>query len=289
MRNFYFCSLAIEMRRTARITGLVLSLLVLVASCSPERKLAKVFVETGNQKSVLLLSPDFIFKTSLKTDTLDSLGIEDENAFDSVLYATSVYLKEIDDSKFIDNYMQGMESELKVFGLNVYKENNTASFMEVDSSAYIINLAQLEVEEDYYLYRDETNYYGNYFYHDHRLNAFGVNSWLEISSINEAEQSHKVYYAQDMIVDDVDGEFTLDIFTGDVRYFFKIDTLKTEELYDYAYLLGRTYAGYTFDLLLNRYLDQELPRGADKKYWRYDPNTRTFFVATDDRFTPLDQ
>ncbi len=263
-------------------------LMFILASCSTERKLATQFIKTGSHKSVLILAPDFIYKTSLKKDILDSLEITDETLFDSVLFANSLFLKEIDDSKFIDNYLLGLEKELKVFGLNVFREDRTADFMEVDSNAFIINVAQLEVEEDYYFYRDETKYYDNYFYHDHQLNSATVNSWFEISKINEDQNTRQVYFTEDVVIDDVDGEFTLDLFNSEVKYFFTIDTLKTDELYDYAYLLGRTYGGYTFDLLLNQYLDDALQRPSEDRYWRYDPNTKAFFTATDDKFVPLE-
>jgi hypothetical protein len=264
-------------------------LVLMLSACSVEKKLAKEFVKQGKQNSILMLAPDFIFKTNLKKDILDSLNILDESLFDSVLFANSSLLKEIDDEKFLDNYITGLEKELQVFGFNVFREDNTAEFMEVDSNAFIINIAQIEIAEDYYVYRDETRYYDNYFYHDHTLNSATVSSWFEISKINEENNDRQVYFAEDIIIDDVEGEFTLDLFSSEVKYFYTIDTLMPDELYDYAYLLGRTYGGYTFDLLLNQYLDEKLQRPSGDLYLRYDPNTRSFFSATEDRFIPLDE
>jgi hypothetical protein len=263
-------------------------LLLILSACSAEKKLAKEFVKQGAQNSILMLAPDFVYKVNLKKDILDSLNVLDERLFDSVLFAHSTLVKEIEDKKFIENYMLGLEKELQVFGFNVYRENRTADFMDVDSNAFIINVAQIEIAEDYYLYRDETRYYDNYFYHDHTLNSAVVSSWLEISKINEESNDRQVYFAEDIFIDDVEGDFTLDLFNSEVKYFYTIDTLKTDELYDYAYLLGRTYGGYTFDLLLNQYLDEQLQRPSNDLYWRYDPNTRTFFSATEDKFIPLE-
>jgi hypothetical protein len=277
------------MKKTGFVGYALVFAMLFLTACSVEKKLAKQFVSTGSQRSVLILAPEFLYKTNLKKDILDSLGIKDELLFDSVLYANSFFLKEIDDKMFLDNYLLGLEKELKVFGLKVYREEGAADFMEVDSNAFIINLAQLEVEEDYYEYRDETRYYNNYFYHDHVLNSASVNSWFEISRINEESNNRKVYFASDIIIDDVDGNFTLDVFQSEVKYFYTIDTLQPDELYDYAYLLGRTYGGYTFDLLLNQYLDVQMEGDRDDRYWRYDPYLDAFFPATDDRFIPLDE
>ena len=84
---------------------------------------------------------------------MDSLEITDESLFDSVLFAHSDFLKELDDPIFIRNYLMGLETELKVFGFDIYKENQMAEFMEVDSNSFIIYLAQIELEEALYPFR----------------------------------------------------------------------------------------------------------------------------------------
>jgi len=260
---------------------------VLLFSCSPEKRLANSFVKTEVKRNILLLNTDVLYKTNQKKYILDSLEITDESLFDSVLYVNSDFIQYIDDEKFLDNYLLGLEKELKVFGFTVFKESQISDFMEVDSIAYVVYLAQVEAEEDLFPYRDETVYYDNYLYHDHLLNSLSVFSWFEINKVNEDEDKH-VYFTEDVVVDEVDGEFTVDFFGGDIKYFYKIDSLKPAEIYDFAYTLGRKYAGYTFDLLLNNYIRENLYQGTDT-YWRFDPYTNTFFPATDDKFILLDR
>jgi hypothetical protein len=256
-------------------------------SCAPEKKLAKSFVDSGMKRSALLLATDNLFKTSLKTDILDSLEFDDESRFDSVLLANSEFLNDIDDVLFIQNFMLGIEKELKEFDFNVYKEEQMSQFMEVDSNAFVIYLAQLELEESYYPFKDQTEYMGSFYYHEHMLNAASLYTWFEISEVNK-EKTKNVYFAEDVIVDEVDGEFTLDFFGGEVKYFYEIDTLKTNDLYKFAYNLGRKYAGYTFDLLLNNYIRENMDN-SPKYYLRYDPFYKNFFEATDDRFILLEE
>ena len=260
---------------------------LIVFSCSPERKLANSFVKSDVKKSALLLSTDKIFKTSLKTAILDSLEIFDKNLFDSVLYAHSDFLQEIDDPIFLRNYILGLEKELKTFGFDIYHETQMADFMEVDSNAFIIYLAQIEIEEAFFPFRDETESSSYSYYYDHQLNSVSVYSWFEINKVNEKKGEY-IYFADDVIVDEVDGNFTLDFFGGDVKYFYEIDSLETKDLYEYAFMLGRTYAGYTFDLLLNTYIRKNMPE-EPKDYWRYDPYTESFFPATNDKFISLDE
>jgi hypothetical protein len=258
-----------------------------VFSCSPEKKLAKNFVKTQTNKSVLLLTTDMLFKSNKKLNILDSLDITDESMFDSVLYVNSDFIQHLDDSKLLSNYMLGLEKELKVFGFEVYKENQISDFMEVDSNAFVVYLAQVELEEAIFPFRDETVYNNSYYYHEHELNSLSVFSWFEINRVNEDKEKN-VYFTEDVVVDEVEGEFTVDFFGGDVKYFYTIDSLKPAEIYNFAYSLGRKYAGYTYDLLLNNYIRENLYQGTDT-YWRFDPYTQTFFPATDDKFILMSQ
>lgn len=269
------------------VSGFLLFIFIgsLFFGCSPERKLANNFVNTDIKRSALLLFTDEVYKTSRKRDILDSLDITNEALFDSVLLANSDFLQHTNDSKFITNYILGFEKELKAFGFNIYKEDQMAEFMEVDSNAFVIYLAQIETEEALFPFRDETNYYDSYFYHDHLLNSLSVYSWFEINKVNETK-NQKVYFTEDVVIDEVEGDFTLDFFGGDVKYFYTIDSLKPGDIYEFAYSLGRKYAGYTYDLLLNKYIRNNLPQGTDV-YWRFDPYTKTFFPATDDKFILL--
>ena len=272
------------------MTTTILIVGLLMSSCSTELKLASVFTDAKTKRSALVFFPDFLFKTNQKTFLLDSLGITDETQFDSVLLAHSKYLQYVDDSLFLANYKLGFEKELSFFGFRVYEENQINDFMEIDTNAFVINVAQIELEETIYTHRDEDVIFENYYYHDQDLNAVYVNSWIEISKVNENSNKSNVYFATDLITDDMEGAFSYDIFTGNIQYAYNIDSLKVPELYNYAYQLGRSYAGYTFDFLLNTYLDKVVPPAErSDKYWRFNPHDRSFFPAYEDRLIPLDE
>ncbi len=268
------------------ISVLVMIILFLSHGCSPEKKLAKSFVNDPDQKSILLLGPELVFKKSLKTSILDSLKITDETLFDSVLMANSDFLQYINDSLFLQNYLKGYEEECKLFHVDVYRESQTADFLEVDSNAWVIYLAQVELEESWFPYRDETRYLDSYYYHDHILNAATVYSWFEVNQVDK-KGKRNVYFIEDAIIDEVEGEFALDYFGGQVKYYYRIDSLKTEDLYGFAFNLGRKYAGYTYDLLLNDYIRENM-EVAPRYYLRFDPFYKSFFEATDDRFILLE-
>jgi len=267
----------------------LLLLLLMINACSPERKMVKRFLADENPRHALLIAPQFIYKTNLKEETFDSLKIKDERLFDSVLLANTVFINKIQDSLFIANYMLGMDMELKRFGFKVYREDATTSFMEIDSNAYFINLAQVEIEESYYTTREEVLIYNSEYYHDHQLNAAFISSWIEVNEINANTSNHNVYFSTDVITDYLDGEFVLDYLSNQVKYLYEIDTLKPADIYNFAFTLGRTYAGYTFDLLMNTYLKENLPEEKlSGKYWRYNPELDNLFYAVDDKFVPLE-
>jgi len=264
-------------------------LIISALSCSPEKKLATEFVYKANTKNILVLTPDYLFKSNIKTYLMDSLNIADDENKDSLLLLHSDFLNDLNDSLFLANYILGYTKSLGHYGFNVFVQNQTEQFLVKDSNIYQVNIAQIELEETLYTYRDEEMIYDTYFYHDHNLNAVYVNSWFEIVNLEEDNTEQNIYFASDMITDIVDGMFDYDIFSSQVRYMYNIDSLKQDVLYAYAYRLGTEYAGYTFDLLLNNSLNKKLdPNVRSSNYWRYNPANHTFYLATDDRFIILE-
>lgn len=260
-----------------------------IISCSPEKKLAMDFASRAKTKNILILSPQFLYKTNLKTYLLDSIahGLKDNN--DSILLLHSDYLAELNDSLFIANYMLGYKKTLSKIGFRIFDEEQMDSFMSIDSNTYQVNIAQIELEETIYTYRDEAEVFDSYYYHDHNLNAVYVNSWFEFSYLDKVSSKQQIYFTTDLITDLPEGTFDYDIFSGKVRYMYNIDSLKVNDLYGYAYRIGQEYAKYTFDMLLNQELDNKLiPDQRSEKYWRFDPSQFYFYPATDDRFVPLD-
>ncbi|RLD31881.1 MAG: hypothetical protein DRI72_08135, partial [Bacteroidetes bacterium] len=215
------------------VAAIVWTLIVFLAvSCSVEKKLAMDFVQSNNSRHVLVFSTDQVFKVNQKRELLDSLKITDESIFDSVLYANSGYLQYINDSLFLANYVLGYLKEMETIGFHVYKESQTLEFLNLDSNAYVANIAQIEIEETIYDYRAGEEIFGEYYYYDFELNALIVNSWIELKEYNKTGNGEQLYFATDMITDDFDGEFYTDLFAGEVRFAYNVDTLETEDLYN---------------------------------------------------------
>lgn len=269
---------------------LIVTLIVFFGSCSPQKKLAREFVNKSNSYSVMLIKPEFIYKKNLNTNIVDSLGITDVKLRDSLLWERSDFIKKIDDSLLIANYSLGFITELRNYNINVYDENESAKFLSLDSNAWMINIAQIQIEEEKYEYRDETEYYSYIYYHDHLLNAVNINSWFEVSMINSNVQKPNVYYATNTITDELESSYDFDIFNDKMSYIYDIDTLNLSKIYEYSYLLGRIYATYTFDFIMNDYVNKHLGYPIKKEeLLRYIPVSRALIPAGENRFISLDE
>lgn len=264
--------------------------ILLITSCSVEKRMAANFVLDNNTRSILVFPAEFVFKVNQKNEILDSLKITDESKFDSILYVYSDYLKHLNDSLFLANYTLGYQKEMRALGFKVYSKDETQDFLELDTNAYVANIAQIEIEETLYDYRAGQNIYGHYYYYDFLLNAIIVNSWIELKELNYNGEDEQLYFATDMITDDFEGNFHADIFAGEMRFLYNVDTLQTESMYDFAFLLGRKYASYTMDMLLNKYLDKNIAQGKrSETYWRFDPYRKDFFPEEENKFIPMDE
>ncbi len=264
----------------------LVSFLLLLAMASfgqSERKMAKEFVAQASGISIRVVPPAFLYKYNRKTDILDTISYRNKREKDSILWVHSKFIRHIVDSVFIHNFKAGYVGELKKYGMRVVAGGDA-----LKNNNYTVNIAQIELEEQYYLFAD-TAYYGNDVYVHHQfLNALDVSTWFSLYGPLLPVKSGKVLFAENLLTDNLDGHFDLDPYSGDIKYLYKIDSLTVKKIYAYARNLGRTYAGYTFDYLLNRYLDKMVPAShRTKHYWRYDPYRKKFFYALDDRFIPL--
>lgn len=260
------------------------------SSCSPERKLAKQFVENNDSIAVLLIPPDFLFKTNLKSWSAGDISDLSPQEQDAVLYDSSKFLKHIVDSVFIGRYMNALQAGLARYGIHTFSQDELLAFMSHENVAYQVSVAQLEIEEDIYEYCAKEVFDSTMYYEDFDLDQVLVNSWFDISKLNDHQGVNNVLYASDFVTEGLEGRFTSNIFTGEVRFKYNIFPLKTEDIYTLAAVSGERYAGYIFDYIMNRYIFMNFPEGRiPSTYLRYDQDAGVFYPAYDDRFIFLEE
>jgi hypothetical protein len=268
----------------ASITLLLTLMLVFWGTASwgqSERKVAKMFVQEAPAIHLTVKGPSFLYKYNRKTGILDTIPYHNQREKDSILWVHSDFIQHIADSIFIRRFMKGYRSELKKYGFQLGDNPSNGSVYQVD-------VEQIEIEEQYYFYSDTALFDEDLYVHRQFLNALDVSAWFKIKGPLVKSKEGKVLFAENLLTDNLDGHFDLNPYTGQIRYLYKLDSLTVKKIYNYAQNLGRTYAGYTFDYLLNAYLNSHVSDfHRSKRYWRYDPYRQKFFFALDDRFVPL--
>jgi len=276
-----------------RFTTLCLffTLLLAISSCSIERKLANEFIQNADSISVLLIPPDFVFKTNLKNYQIEGFEKLASAEQQQILYDSSLYLQNISDTFLISRFFSSMETTLRKFGIYAYSADEIVEFMDVKNMAYQVTLAQIEMEEDLYPYHAEEVFFDSLlFYEDFDLEQVSLNCWFEVSKLNDPKAVNNILYASDFVTDQLEGRFTSNVFTGEVKFKYNIFPLETEDVYTLAARVGERYAGYIFDYIMNQYIYFNLPdQNPPKTYLSYDHDAGVLFPAGDRRFLFLDE
>lgn len=278
-------------KRTYPLIILVAFISALASSCSIEKKIAREYIKDDSTRMVLVMQPDYIFKKSLKEWEIDSADVMDDWTLDSLLWVNSMFLQYINDSLFLDYYVSNYILELEKLGFTVYGEDSLMSFLSGQSNAFIVNMAQLEVEE-YIMPIQEEEQFGEYVYYEViDLNAINLNSWFEISRVNEEEEM-AMFFASHYLTDGMEGYFRYYWYTGEVGFNYEVDTIPMENLYKLSALAGYVYAGYTFDYLMNKYIDKRMEKEQQQRstiYYRYDRMRKYLDEADEEeRFIPME-
>ncbi len=240
-----------------------------LSACYPELKLARSYIESKPEISIMVLPTNFVFKKNLKVNELGSTIGLSELQVDSALMQNSVILQHVSDSVFLETFINSLIVEFEKLGFIVYTENLLDSFLFLKTPAYIFNVAQIELEEHIKVHEDKQEF-GDYMYYKKvDMNAINYNFWFELSELNDDKENTKLFYASETIHDQVYGYFTENIFTGYVKYKYNKNEIDLDILYRYSDVFGERYAGYTYDFLMNKYLDENLPDEQKRRYYMH--------------------
>ncbi|MCX6272023.1 MAG: hypothetical protein NTU44_12540 [Bacteroidetes bacterium] len=270
--------------------GLIMMSLLLSLSCSPQKRLAREAVDNFKPPAVLLLFPDFIFKTNSKTPDISGYASLSNDQKDSVKYFNSKFIRFTEDSTLLRIYYSSMCEELKNLGFKVLKENKLDSFLTLKEPAVVLSMVQAELEEtaDTALESevfDDSLYYSRQFI----LNVVRLNSWFELNRLNTPGDSIKVLFSSFFVGDQVDGNFRRHPLIMDVNFKYRYMEIRLDDVYGLADFSGKKNAGYLFDLLLNNYINTRYPDAfRPGTYWHYNRFNNRLKPTSDDRFTIID-
>ena len=235
-----------------------------------------------------MIPPDYVFKYNHKGESITRFDELSPNQQDSALWVNSKYIRYLSDSLLLENYMNNFIKELRKLGFNVYLNRSIDSFMTGKPQSYVLDLAQMQLDEYFYPLEDEESYMDTVYYKKTNLNAMDFACWFDLSKANLENAKKTTLYTTATAYDTFEGRFYNDPFSGSVRYKYKIDSLEVKDVYDMAAYLGKKHAGYLFDFFMNQYIAKHMPDGMTvQDYYHYSPSSHGFFPADEDRFEIL--
>ncbi|MCX6243721.1 MAG: hypothetical protein NTU98_03370 [Bacteroidetes bacterium] len=271
-------------KRIRHLLVLVL-LAVLGTSCTVEQKLGKDFLTQTPQINIELLSPEGLYKYNHKGEEIAGFDSMTGPQQDSALYADSRFIKNVDDSIFLDRYVNSFIEELRALGFKVYVDGIDSLF-KFQPQSYIVNLAQVQLDEYYQPFEDSEPIGDSVFYKTYELNAVDASAWIEVNKFNVVKPVKTVLYSSFTGSDGFSGSFVEDGFN--IRYRYKIDSLDMHDVYNLASFSGRRHANYLYDYFMNQYIVRNMPSGFDiLGYLHYDRQRKAFYFTDDEKFDVL--
>lgn len=241
------------------------------SSCQTEKKLAEQFVAEQTQTRVAAYFPE---QADVKVEY-------------NMQYGQTEVLQGFSQNLFLDVMYEAYADMLRVYGLDVYIPDDIDN-VQVDSTHWLVMLSRMEIsgritEYEDYLFSDTDE-----FSYKHPLNTVNVASWFEI---NDGEW-RPVQFCEHNLMDGFDSKANYSLWSGQVDYEYTIDTLKLTDVYNYAVYLGKLYAGYTYDYMMNSYVGAKTN---NVNYYynvmlRYNPYKKHLFYAEEgDMFIEIDE
>jgi hypothetical protein len=253
-----------------RLAFIALLLVVILSGCQTELKLAKKYMAERPYIEAAVYFPE---QAEVKTEYSTQLGKKTEvlNGFSQDLFLDVMY----------NAYAEAMGD----YGVEVYVPED-ADNVQIDSTHWLVMLSRMEIsgritEYEDYLFSDTEE-----FSYKHPLNTVNVASWFEV---NDGDWK-PVLFCEHNLMDGFDSKTDYSFWAQKIDYNYTIDTLELKDVYNYAVYLGKLYAGYTYDYMLNSYVGNELKKKgyAYQLLLRYDPYKKQLrYADDDDRFIEI--
>jgi hypothetical protein len=243
---------------------------LLLTSCQTELKLAKKYMAERPYIEAAVYFPE---QAEVKTEYNTQLGKKTEvlNGFSQDLFLDVMY----------NAYAKAMGD----YGVEVYVPEDIDN-VQIDSTHWLVMLSRMEIsgritEYEDYLFSDTEE-----FSYKHALNTVNVASWFEV---NDGDWK-PVLFCEHNLMDGFDSKTDYSFWAQKIDYNYTIDTLELKDVYNYAVYLGKLYAGYTYDYMLNSYVGNALKKKgyAYQLLLRYDPYKKQLrYADDDDRFIEI--
>lgn len=260
---------------------------LLFASCSVQTNLAYDFVWKTKGAEVAFYIPKELTKINIRKDCqgkfLDSIAPEDIN---DTINARTIIVNKIDEEKFFNVMISSFESTLNDYNLKLsYWENENT---KPDSLHWVVDLSHIEVIEFMEYIMADCGYDSYEFIPSTSVN---VDSWFDL--INSDNPTGTLLYTEQSFVEYVeDCNYYYDTLNN-VVVSADIQRLTIDGFYAFAVMLGKLYAGYSYDYFMNDYVKKEMMRRgkeySEDKYMRYDPYESYIYRTRRDKLIRVEE
>lgn len=213
------------------IIGIIIAFML--TGCGSEFKLAKKFVNQSSDLQVAVYFPEEAKVTLLQDDdgtytqALDSLN---QDMFLDIMYAAYA-------------------DELGRYKVNVYIPDDPDA-VQVDSTHWLVLLSQVEIQGLYTDYVDELFDFIDEYAYTFSLNTVNVASWFDV---NDGEW-HPTLFDEYNLTDEFQSHISYS--REGVQYNYNITPIQLKDVYDFAVFLGKRYAAFTYDYMMNRSVER---------------------------------
>lgn len=227
---------------------------LLLTSCSTELKLANAFVDQSRQTQLAVYFPE---------EAQVTLVQDSDGTFTKVLDS-------VNQNAFLDIMYYAFAEEMERYGIQVYIPENQDN-IKVDSIHWLAIFSKVEISGLYTEYVDHLYDFVDDYDFAFSLNTVNVASWVDIND----GIWHPVLYHEHNLTDGFESHVTGNNRQG-MQYHYDIKELTKDDVYDYAVYLGKHYAGYVFDYMLDQYVSKALKRQPGRTRLHWDPATSTW-------------
>ena len=239
--------------------------ILLFVGCVPERKLAGEYLSQRRNITLVIKAPELMKMVNMTADTLQDSTNLSQREKDSIKFYHSKILQNITDSVIIGKYVRSLKSGFERQGYKTMIASGNDPVFDVNGDAVLINIGQIELDEQKYPVRDETNYNKKLYAADYDLTKIEMSFWIEVSKIEKgvAVKPPRLLYDTDEELDKFQGHFELDAQENKVLYRSNIEEITPEYVDSLATSIGSDHAFRLNDFMMNEFISNSLP---EKKY-----------------------
>lgn len=193
-------------------------------------------------------------------------------------------LDSLDQDAFLDIMYAAYAKEMKVYGVEVYIPEDPDHVL-VDSMNWLVVLSNVEIQGLYTDYVDRLFDFFEEYEYTISLNTVNVAAWFDI---NDGKWLPTQFDEHNLMEDFT--SYLTRVDASKMEYHYDITPLKMKDIYDYAVFLGKRYAGFTYNYMMNHFIDTEMGKNqkAPRFRMRWDPaEGGLFFMEQEEGFIEL--